>query len=47
VPKYEAFAVSLLYHASWYIPYTILGFILLMREHLKLRDIKRLNGSAR
>ncbi|HVN23864.1 MAG TPA: lysylphosphatidylglycerol synthase transmembrane domain-containing protein [Syntrophorhabdales bacterium] len=46
VPKYEAFAVSLLYHASWYIPYTILGFILLMREHLKLRDIRRLNEPA-
>src|SRR5271157_174812 len=46
VPKYEAFAVSLLYHASWYIPYTILGFFLLLREHLKIRDIRRLNEPA-
>jgi glycosyltransferase 2 family protein len=43
VPKYEAFAVSILYHASWYIPYTIIGFLLLLREHLKIRDIQRLN----
>ena len=43
VPKYEAFAVSVLYHASWYIPYTIGGFLLLLREHLKIRDIRRLN----
>jgi glycosyltransferase 2 family protein len=43
VPKYEAFAVSLLFHASWYIPYTIIGFLLLLREHLKIRDIQRLN----
>jgi glycosyltransferase 2 family protein len=46
VPKYEAFAASLLYHASWYIPYTILGFFLLLREHLKIRDIRRLNEPA-
>ncbi len=46
VPKYEAFAVSLLYHASWYIPYTIIGFLLLLREHLKIRDIRRLNEPA-
>jgi uncharacterized protein (TIRG00374 family) len=43
VPKYEAFAVSVLYHASWYIPYTLIGFILLLREHLRIRDIQRLN----
>ncbi len=43
VPKHEAFAVSVLYHASWYIPYTVVGFLLLLREHLKLRDIRRLN----
>ena len=42
VPKHEAFAVSVLYHASWYIPYTVIGFLLLLREHLKIRDIRRL-----
>jgi len=46
VPKYEAFAVSVLFHASWYIPYTIIGFLLLLREHLKIRDIQRLNEPA-
>ena len=46
VPKAEAFAVSVLYHASWYIPYTILGFLLLLREHLRIRDIRRLNEPA-
>ncbi len=43
VPKHEAFAVSVLYHASWYVPYTVIGFLLLLREHLKIRDIRRLN----
>jgi glycosyltransferase 2 family protein len=46
VPKYEAFAVSILYHASWYIPYTIIGFLLLLREHLRIKDIRRLNEPA-
>jgi uncharacterized protein (TIRG00374 family) len=46
VPKYEAFTVSVLYHASWYIPYTIIGFLLLLREHLKIRDIRRLNEAT-
>jgi uncharacterized protein (TIRG00374 family) len=46
VPKYEAFAVSVLFHASWYIPYTIIGFLLLLHEHLKIRDIRRLNEPA-
>lgn len=42
VPKSEAFAVSLIYHASWYIPYTLIGFLLLLREHLKIKDIQHL-----
>jgi hypothetical protein len=46
VPKYEAFTVSVLYHASWYVPYTIIGFLLLLREHLKIRDIRRLNEAT-
>ncbi len=46
VPKYEAFAVSVLYHASWYIPYTLTGFLLLLREHLRIRDIQQLNERA-
>ena len=42
VPKYEAFTVSILYHASWYIPYTLIGFLLLLREHLRIKDIRNL-----
>ena len=42
VPKHEAFAASVLYHASWYIPYTLAGFLLLLHEHLRLRDIQKL-----
>jgi glycosyltransferase 2 family protein len=42
VPKTEGFTVSLLFHASWYVPYTILGFIFLVTEHIKVKDIKNL-----
>lgn len=42
VPKSEGFTVSILYHASWYVPYTVVGFSLSLREHLKIRDIKKL-----
>ncbi|MGD0232195.1 MAG: lysylphosphatidylglycerol synthase transmembrane domain-containing protein [Syntrophorhabdales bacterium] len=42
VPKYEGFTISVLYHASWYIPYSIVGFALLLREHLRIRDIQKL-----
>lgn len=42
VPKYEGFAVSLIYHASWYVPYNILGFIFSLKEHLKIKEIRRL-----
>ena len=47
IPKYEGFTVSILFHASWYIPYNILGFIFLMKEHLKIKELKKLeeNGS--
>jgi uncharacterized protein (TIRG00374 family) len=43
VPKHEGFAVSILFHASWYIPYNILGFIFLLKEHLKIKDIQELD----
>lgn len=42
VPKYEGFAASILFHASWYIPYNILGFIFLIKEHLKIKEIQKL-----
>jgi uncharacterized protein (TIRG00374 family) len=42
VPKHEGFTISILYHASWYIPYTISGFLFLLREHLRIRDIQKL-----
>ena len=43
VPKYEGFTVSVLYHASWYIPYTVVGFIFLIHEHLRIKDIQKLD----
>ena len=42
VPKAEAFAVSILYHAMWYIPYNITGALFLIKEHLKFKDIQKL-----
>ena len=47
VPRYEGFAVSILYHASWYIPYTIVGFALTLREHLRIRDIRKLDAEEK
>lgn len=44
VPKHEGFAVSIIYHAAWFIPYTILGFVFLVRQHLKIGEIRRLEG---
>ncbi len=44
VPKSEGFTISILYHASWYIPYTIVGFSLSLREHLKIGDMKKLDA---
>lgn len=42
VPKHEGFAISVLYHVSWYVPYTVVGFFFSLREHLRVRDIRRL-----
>lgn len=42
VPKHEAFAVSLLFHASWYLPYSIFGAIFLVKENLNIQEIKKL-----
>jgi glycosyltransferase 2 family protein len=44
MPKAEGFTVSILYHASWYVPYTLVGFFLSLREHLKLRDLRALKA---
>ncbi|MCX5812505.1 MAG: lysylphosphatidylglycerol synthase transmembrane domain-containing protein [Proteobacteria bacterium] len=43
VPKQEGFAVSIMFHASWYIPYNILGFIFLLKEHIKIKDMQELD----
>jgi glycosyltransferase 2 family protein len=43
IPKHEGFAVSILFHASWYIPYNILGFIFLLKEHLRIKDMQELD----
>ncbi len=42
VPKYESFAVAIFFHASWYVPYNILGFIFVIKEHLHIKDIKKM-----
>ncbi len=42
VPKHEGFTISILYHASWYIPYTVVGFLFLLHEHLRIRDLQKL-----
>jgi hypothetical protein len=41
IPKYEGFTISIIYHAMWYIPYNIIGFIYLLKEHLKIREIRK------
>jgi glycosyltransferase 2 family protein len=46
VPKHEGFAVSILFHASWYFPYNILGFIFLLKEHLRIKDMQELSEKS-
>ncbi len=46
IPKHEGFAISILFHASWYVPYNVLGFIFLIKEHLKIRELKRLEKTS-
>ncbi|OPY73437.1 MAG: hypothetical protein A4E62_00476 [Syntrophorhabdus sp. PtaU1.Bin002] len=47
VPKHEGFAISIIYHAAWYMPYSIIGFIFLLKEHLKIREIRSLEGDSK
>jgi len=42
VPKPEAFTIAVLFHASWYIPYNVVGAVLAIKEHLKFEEIKDL-----
>jgi uncharacterized protein (TIRG00374 family) len=42
IPKTQAFTISILYHASWFIPYIVIGFLMLAREHLKIRDLRHI-----
>jgi uncharacterized protein (TIRG00374 family) len=44
VPKSQGLTVSIMFHASWYIPYCIVGFALLLKEHLHIRDIRELKA---
>ena len=44
VSRSEGLTVSILYHASWYVPYTVVGFAFSLREHLKIRDIRKLEA---
>jgi hypothetical protein len=45
VPKYEGFTISIIYHAMWFVPYTVIGFIYSLKEHLKIREIRKFEGS--
>jgi len=42
ITKDEALTTSLVFQATWYIPYTILGGMLSIKEHLKIKDIQKL-----
>jgi hypothetical protein len=42
IPRTESFAVSLFFHASWYIPYNILGFIFIIKEQVHIKDIRKM-----
>jgi glycosyltransferase 2 family protein len=44
VSRSQGLTVSILYHASWYVPYTVVGFVFSLREHLKIRDIRKLEA---
>lgn len=46
ISQHEAFAVSLFFHASWYIPYNILGAVFLVREQLHIKDIQKLEDET-
>ena len=46
VSRSEGLTISVLYHASWYIPYTVVGFALSLREHLNIRDIRKLEAES-
>jgi len=46
VPKHEGFTASVLFHALWYIPYNLVGFSLLMKEHLKIGELRKLEKQA-
>lgn len=45
VPKHEGFTISIVYHAMWFVPYNILGFFYVVKEHLKIKEIRSFEGS--
>ncbi|HEY3277822.1 MAG TPA: lysylphosphatidylglycerol synthase transmembrane domain-containing protein [Syntrophorhabdaceae bacterium] len=47
VPRAEAFTISILFHASWYIPYNVIGAVLLVKENLKFKDIQKLEEEGK
>jgi glycosyltransferase 2 family protein len=47
VPRAEAFTISILFHASWYLPYNIAGAVLLVKENLKFKDIRGLEDKEK
>jgi len=43
VTEAEGFTISILYQASWFIPYTVVGFFFFLKEHLHMKDIRGLS----
>ncbi len=46
VPNYQALAVSIVFQATWYVPYCIVGAVFLAKEHLKLQDIQKIDQNS-
>jgi uncharacterized protein (TIRG00374 family) len=45
VSNEKALAISIVFQATWYIPYTIVGALFFMKEHLKIQDIQKLEDN--
>ncbi|HOJ43484.1 MAG TPA: lysylphosphatidylglycerol synthase transmembrane domain-containing protein [Syntrophorhabdaceae bacterium] len=46
ISKSQGFTTSILFHASWYIPYNIMGFFFLLKEHIKIKELKKIKNNS-
>jgi len=46
IPKSQGFTTSIFFHASWYIPYNIMGFFFLLKEHIKIKELKKIKDNS-